>query len=72
MSPDDEWSPDESSETESFEQGDEARDEQERIDPNFVEALEQDPSLDPTLLVDERELEEAGAKLDDPEEDLDD
>jgi hypothetical protein len=63
MSPTDEWSPDEPSGTEVFEQGDEALDD----DPDLLDAVEQDPSLDPTLLVDERELEEAGAELDDPE-----
>ncbi len=61
------WSPDEASGTEVFDQGDEALDEQSRIDPDFVERLGQDPSLDPTLLVDEREIEEAGAAFDDPE-----
>jgi len=50
-----------------FEQGDEAIDEESRIDPNFIEEVELDPSLDPTLQVDERELEEAGAVFDDPE-----
>jgi hypothetical protein len=53
--------------TEAFEQGDEALDEESRIDPNFIEEVEQDPSLDPTLLVDDRELEEIGADFDDPE-----
>jgi len=52
---------------EAFEQGDEALDEESRIDPNFIEEVEQDPSLDPTLLVDDRELEEVGADFDDPE-----
>jgi len=47
--------------TEAFEQGDEALDEESRINPNFTEEVEQDPSLDPTLRVDDRELEEAGA-----------
>jgi len=64
----DDWSPDEPSGTEAFEQGDEALDEGSRMDPNFVEEVEGDPSLDPTLQVDERELEEAGAELDDPED----
>ncbi len=68
MSRSDEWSPDEPSSAESFEPGDEARDESERTDPEFGEAVEGDPSLDPTLQVDERELEEAGAEFDDPEE----
>jgi hypothetical protein len=67
MSENDDWSPDEPLGTEAFEQGDEALDEESRIDPNSLEEVEDTPSLDPTLLVDERELEEAGAELDDPE-----
>jgi len=54
--------------TEIFEQGDDAIDEAERLDPDFAEELELDPSLDPTLQVDDRELEEVGAELDDPEQ----
>ncbi len=54
--------------TEIFEQGDDAIDESSRLDPDFEEELELDPSLDPRLQVDERELEEAGAELDDPEQ----
>jgi hypothetical protein len=53
--------------TEAFEQGDEALDEESRIDPDFIEEVEGDPSLEPTLQIDERELEEAGVELDDPE-----
>jgi hypothetical protein len=68
MSQSDEFSPDQPLGTESFEQGDEAGDESARIDPDFLEEVEQDPSLDPTLQVDERELEEAGVELDDPEQ----
>jgi hypothetical protein len=67
MSQNDEWSPDEPSGSDPFEQGDEANDDREALDPNFLEAVELDPSLDPTLIVDEKELEEAGAVLDDPE-----
>jgi hypothetical protein len=67
MSDDDEQSPDEPLGTETFEQGDEALDEEVRIDPEFIEAVQQDPSLDPTLDADELELEEAGATFDDPE-----
>jgi hypothetical protein len=67
MTQSDEWSPDEPLGTETFEQGDEARDEASRINPNFIDEMEDDPSLEPTLQVDKRELEEAGAELDDPE-----
>jgi hypothetical protein len=67
MSQNEGWSPDEPLGTEAFEQGDEALDEDSRIDPDLVEDVEGDPSLNRTLRVDERELEEAGAELDDPE-----
>jgi hypothetical protein len=67
MSSNDTWSPDEPSGTDAFEQGDEALDDETRLDPDLLEDLELDPSLDPTLLVDETELEEAGVLLDDPE-----
>lgn len=67
MSQNDDWSPDEPLGTEAFEQGDEALDEGSRIDSDLVEAIENDPSLDPTLQADERELEEVGADFDDPE-----
>ncbi|MGP0029254.1 MAG: hypothetical protein ACLPVF_01975 [Acidimicrobiales bacterium] len=67
MSQNDDWSPDEPLGTETFEQGDDAIDESSRIDPAFLEGLELDPSLDPTLQADRRELEEAGGALDDPE-----
>jgi hypothetical protein len=67
MSQNDEWTPDEPSESDPFEQGDEALDDKAALDPSFLEAVELDPSLDPTLQVDDRELEEAGVELDDPE-----
>lgn len=67
MSQNDEWSPDQPSGSDPFEQGDEALDERTALDPGFLEAVELDPSLDPTLQVDDRELEEAGTQLDDPE-----
>jgi hypothetical protein len=67
MSQTDDWSPDEPSGTEPFEQGDEAFDEETQLDSEFLESVELDPSLDPTLQVDDRELEEAGAVFDDPE-----
>ena len=67
MSQNDEWSPDQPSGSDPFEQGDEAFDDKTQLDPGFLEAVELDPTLDPTLQADERELEEAGATLDDPE-----
>jgi hypothetical protein len=54
--------------TDSYQQGDDAIDEATRLDPNFIEELELDPSLDPNFQIDEKELEEAGAVLDDPEQ----
>jgi len=67
MSQGDDWTPDEPLGTEAFEQGDEALDEDSRIDSDLLDDVGEDPSLDRTLQVDERELEEAGAELDDPE-----
>ncbi len=67
MSESNDWSPDEPSGTEAFEQGDEAFDNADQLDPAFLEDVELDPSLDPTLMTDDRELEEAGVELDDPE-----
>jgi hypothetical protein len=68
MSQRDDWSPDEPLGTEAFEQSDEALDERARIDPDLLEDVLSDPSLDPARVLDERELEEVGAELDDPEE----
>jgi hypothetical protein len=67
MSEDGDWSPDESLGTEAFEQGDEAFDDKTQLDPQFLEDVELDPSLDPELQGDDRELEEIGAEFDDPE-----
>jgi hypothetical protein len=67
MSQNDEWSPDEPLGTEAFEQGDEALDDDSGTDVDLIEAVEIDPSLDPALQADEREREEAGTELDDPE-----
>jgi hypothetical protein len=63
-----EWEDDSQAGAEQLEQGDEALDEEVRLDPSFLEQVEGDPSLDPGLSVDELELEEAGLKLDDPYE----
>jgi len=60
------WDADSQAGAESFEQGDEAMDEELRLNPGFLEAVEDDPSLDPTMEIDQLELEEAGLKLDDP------
>ena len=68
MSDTSEWSPDEPLGTETFEQGDEDLDETSRLDARTIEQIEQDPALEPSMKVDERELEELGAELDDPEE----
>jgi len=68
MSKNDDWSPDEPLGTEAFEQGDEALDEASRLDSDFIERVEGDPSLDGALQVDDRELEEAGTEFDDPED----
>jgi len=62
-----EWSPDEQLGTETFEQADEALEEEIRLDPDALEQIQLDPALDPALWVDERELEEVGAELDNPE-----
>jgi len=67
MTQNENWSPDEPLGTEAFEQGDEALDEDSRIDPALLEDVEWDSSLNRTLQVDEREIEEIGAELDDPE-----
>jgi len=63
----DEWSPDDNLGTETYRQGDVAEDEGERLSGSFLEDLELDPSLDPSLVADELELEELGSQLDDPE-----
>ncbi|HUC06223.1 MAG TPA: hypothetical protein VL961_12535 [Acidimicrobiales bacterium] len=63
----DEWSPDEALGTETFDQGDDAIEESSRLDREFAEGLEQDPSINPTLLVDRRELHQVGAEFEDPE-----
>ncbi len=54
---------------EAFEPGDEALDEESRLNPDFTDQLQGDPSLDPSLQVDNRELQEIGAEFDDPSED---
>lgn len=60
-------SPDEDLGTEVFEQADEARGERESLSPGFEERSASDPSMDPALELDEREVQEVGAEWDDPE-----
>ncbi len=61
------WSPDEPLETEVFDAWDEALDAEDLADPEGLERSEGERSLDRQLFVDEAELDEAGARLDDPE-----
>lgn len=68
MNEEPEWSPDESLGTETFEQDDEALDEDARTDPTFVEDVDGDPSLAPRSQGDEREREALGTDFDDPQE----
>ena len=62
-----EWSPDEPQGTETNEAADEAFDEEDRLDSDFADAVEEDPSIDPANQLDLLEVEEAGVGLDDPE-----
>ena len=63
MSDGSDWSPDEQLGTETFEQGDEALDDKTQLDPGFLEAVELDPSLDPTLQVDDRGARGGGRRI---------
>lgn len=72
MSTTDEWSPDDALEpggAEALEPWDEALDDEDDLDPEGTgaERAEGERSLDRQLVVDDAELEEAGAELDDPE-----
>ena len=49
--------------TETFEQSDEAIDDASALDPDFIEEIELDPSLDPSFQGDDKELEERFARL---------
>jgi hypothetical protein len=62
------WSPDEASETETYEPWDEALDEQDELAPDGTGNPEGERSLDRQLTVDDAELDELGARLDDPEQ----
>ena len=67
MSNTDDWSPDESLGTETFESWDEDLDLEDEVTPDSVDDPEGERSLDRQLYVDDAEAEEIGAELDDPE-----
>ena len=63
-----EWSPDEPLDTETFEAWDEALDGVDEVELDLFDRPNGERALDVQLVVDERELEEVGADLDDPEQ----
>lgn len=65
---DGDWSPDDAPENEAFAPVDEAFDDADRLDREHLEQVALDPALNPSVVVDERELEELGAEFDDPEQ----
>jgi hypothetical protein len=67
MSDSDDWSPDESLGTEAYESWDEDLDARDEVMPDAVGDAEGERSLDRQLVVDDVEVEELGAQLDDPE-----
>jgi hypothetical protein len=68
MSGKDEWSPDEALGSEAIEPWDEALDGADELTPDAAVGAEGERSLDRQLVVDEAELDELGAGLDDPEQ----
>jgi hypothetical protein len=68
MSTNDDWSPDEPLDTETFESWDEALDREDEVDLDQTDLPEGERELDTQLVVDEAELDELGATLDDPEQ----
>jgi hypothetical protein len=68
MSDTDDWSPDESLGTETFESWDEALDEQDEVQPDAFDDPEGDRELDSQLTLDDTETEELGGQLDNPEQ----
>ncbi len=61
------WSPDEPLNTETYESWDEDLDARDEVMPDEVDGAEGERSLDRQLAVDDTELEELGARLDDPQ-----
>jgi hypothetical protein len=68
MTKSEDWSPDDQLGTETFEQADEALDEDDALSPEGDDELEELALGNQQLPIDDRELEEAGAELDDPEQ----
>ena len=68
MTKSEDWSPDDQLGTETFEQADEALDEDDAVSPEGDDDLAALALSNRQLPVDDRELEEAGAELDDPEQ----
>ena len=67
MSGTEDWTPDESLGTETYDTWDEELDEQDVVTPDATGDPEGERSLDRQLLVDSAEAEEAGVQLDDPQ-----
>ena len=63
----DSWSPDDSPENEAYEAWDEALDDEDELRPDAPGDPEGERALDRQLVVDEEELSDIGAELDDPE-----
>jgi len=64
----DDWSPDQQLDSETFEQADEALDEEDALSPQDAEGPDALAPRNRQLPIDDLELEEAGANLDDPEQ----
>jgi len=67
MSDSNDWSPDQSLDTETYEGWDEELDAEDEVMPDSVGDPEGERSLDRQLYVDDAEVDELGAALDDPE-----
>lgn len=64
----DDWSPDQPLDSETFEQADEALDAEDAFSSQDADGPEALATRNRQLPIDDRELEEAGANLDDPEQ----
>ncbi|HEY2565976.1 MAG TPA: hypothetical protein VGI44_19870 [Acidimicrobiales bacterium] len=68
MTTSDGWSPDQELDTETFEQADEALDEDDELSSQSADSPDSLAPRNRQLPIDDLELEEAGAELDDPEQ----